>query len=159
MGRLSMDERAAWDAAAPSLSDACRRLAEAGPADTLVHGDLHPYNVSVGAGGARIFDWTDAAVSHPFVDLVTYVSRTPDVSVRRALVDGYLAQWREQLAPARLAHAGELALVAGSLYQLRTYRQLLPTLLPDDRGSIRDGDLQWLRRSLRRLEHGLAGGS
>jgi hypothetical protein len=34
---------------------------------------------------------------------------------------------------------------------------LLPTLLPENQGSMRDGDVQWVERSLRRLESGLAG--
>lgn len=157
MGRLGPDLREAWDAATPTFADCCRRLAEIGPEPTLVHGDLHPWNVSVGPGGVRVFDWTDGAVSHPFVDLVTYVPRIPDEASRRALLDGYLARWSDHLGPDELARAGELALVAGSLYQVRTYRTLLPTLLPDDQGSMRDGDLSWVRRSLRRLESGLAG--
>jgi hypothetical protein len=157
MHRLGPDLRAAWDAACPALADSCLRLAEIGPPMTLVHGDLHPWNVSVDDSGVRIFDWTDAAVSHPFVDLVTYVLRAPDEATRRALLDGYLARWTDQLAPAQLRQAGELALVAGSLYQVRTYRTLLASLLPDDRGSMRDGDVSWVRRSLRRLGHDLSG--
>ncbi len=157
MGRLGPDLRDAWDAATPAFADSCRRLAEIGPEPTLVHGDLHPWNVSIGPGGVRVFDWTDGAVSHPFLDLATYVPRIPDEASRRTLLAGYLALWRDHLPPDELARAGELALVAGSLYQVRSYRTLLPTLLPDDLGSMRDGDVAWVRRSLRRLESGLAG--
>ena len=77
----------------PALAEACRRLDRLGPGPTLVHGDLHPWNVVFGSGAARVFDWSDAAVSHPFVDLATYVFRTQDVAVRRELVEAYVAAW------------------------------------------------------------------
>ena len=93
MGRMSPDLRERWLATAPTLVESCRRLNEIGPGPTLVHGDFHPWNVVFGPGTTRVFDWTDAAVSHPFVDLATYVFRTRDVSVRRRLVDAYVGAW------------------------------------------------------------------
>ena len=90
LGRMSPDVRERWLATAPALVASCRRLDEIGPGPTLVHGDFHPWNVAFGPANTRVFDWTDAAVSHPFVDLATYVFRTEDVAVRRRLVDAYV---------------------------------------------------------------------
>ena len=66
MSRLTPDTREAWKAAVPTMVEACGRLDQIGPGLSLVHGDLHPWNVVANQNGARIFDWTDAAVSSPF---------------------------------------------------------------------------------------------
>lgn len=157
MGRLTPPDRASWFAASPRLVDSCRALDLLGPGLSLVHGDLHPWNVVADARGARIFDWTDAAMGHPFLDLVTYVMRTTDVSIRRGLLACYLDRWAPYIDEADLQAGGQLALVVGALYQAHTYAQLIPTVMPDDLGPLRGGDTQWLQRALRRLEQGLEG--
>lgn len=156
MGRASPDLRERWLATAPALVESCRRLDEIGPGPTLVHGDFHPWNVVFGAGAARIFDWTDAAVSHPFIDLATYVFRTPDVDVRRQLVDRYVRAWSPEGSEETLQEAAALGLVVGALYQVQTYRALLPTLMgggADD--DMVGADLGWMKRSLTRHHQGL----
>ncbi len=151
------DLRERWLATAPTLVESCRRLDEIGPGPTLVHGDFHPWNVAFGPGGTtRVFDWTDAAVSHPFVDLATYVFRTQDVAVRRRLVDAYVDAWSTEGSEASLREAAALGLVVGALYQVQTYRALLPTLMgngADD--GLAGADLDWINRSLTRHEQGL----
>jgi len=97
-------------------------------ADSLVHGDFHPWNVVAGPEGARIFDWTDAAVGHPFLDLVTYVMRTDDPALRRHLLQRYLGHWSRHLPSHDLHAAGQLALVVGALYQACNHAQLIPTV-------------------------------
>jgi hypothetical protein len=156
MGRASSDLRERWLAAAPALADSCRRLNEIGPGPTLVHGDFHPWNVVFGAGGTRVFDWTDAAVSHPFVDLATYVFRTPDLAARRQMVDGCVRAWSAEGSEELLTEAVALGLVVGALYQVQTYRALLPTLMgggADD--DMVGADLERMDRSLARHLHGL----
>jgi phosphotransferase family enzyme len=156
MGRASPDLRERWLATAPALVESCLRLNEIGPGPTLVHGDFHPWNVVYGAGAARVFDWTDAAVSHPFIDLATYVFRTPDVAVRRQLVDGYVRAWSPEGSEERHHEAAALGLVVGALYQVQTYRALLPTLMgggADD--DMVGADLGWMKRSLTRHHQGL----
>jgi hypothetical protein len=152
MAELGPEHRDQWTASAPALVEACRRLHEIGPGPTLVHGDFHPWNVVLGSAGVRIFDWTDAAISHPFVDLATYLPRTTDLSVRRHLLETYLEAWKDQLPADLLQEAGRLAIVVGSLYQVQTYRLLQPTL----QGGMFDGsDVRWMKRSIERLRHGL----
>lgn len=160
LARLPAEDRARWLAAAPALVESCRRLEAIGPTPTLVHGDFHPWNVAFGAGTTRVFDWTDAAVSHPFVDLATYVFRTDDPAVRRRLVDAYVDAWStagSATGPAEsLREAAALGLVVGALYQLQTYRALLPSLMGDgaDDG-LADADLSWINRALARHDQGL----
>jgi hypothetical protein len=154
--RMSSELRAEWLAAAPTLVESCQRLDQIGPGPTLVHGDLHPWNVVRGAEGVRVFDWTDAAVSHPFVDLATYVFRTEDVSRRRRLVDAYLDAWSADLSAELLQESATLGVVVGTLYQVQTYRTLLPTVMrqgADD--DLAGADVDWIRRTLSRLQMGL----
>jgi Ser/Thr protein kinase RdoA (MazF antagonist) len=156
MGRASPDLRRRWLATAPALAGSCRRLDEIGPGPTLVHGDFHPWNVVFGGGVTRVFDWTDAAVSHPFVDLATYVFRTSDLAVRRQLIDVYVGAWSAYGPDEALRDAAALGLVVGALYQVQTYRALLPTLMgggADD--DMVGADLGWMSRALTRLQQGV----
>jgi hypothetical protein len=154
--RMTPELRDRWLTAAPALAEACLRLDRLGPGPTLVHGDLHPWNVVLGPGVVRVFDWTDAAVSHPFVDLATYVFRTQDTALRRRLVDAYLDAWATDLSPDALHEAADLAVVVGTLYQVQTYRTLLPTVTRDGADDdLAGADLDWIRRSLSRLHQGL----
>lgn len=154
--RMSPELRAEWLAATPALVESCQRLDQIGPGPTLVHGDLHPWNVVRGSEGVRVFDWTDAAVSHPFVDLATYVFRTEDTSRRRHLIDVYLEAWSADLSAESLQEAATLGVVVGTLYQVQTYRTLLPTVMKqgaDD--DLAGADVDWIRLSLARLRLGL----
>ena len=154
--RLSREMRDRWRSSVPALVAACLRLDGIGPGPSLVHGDLHPWNVTFGSGTTRIFDWTDAAVSHPFVDLATYVFRTEDVAVRRQLVDAYLGAWSTSGSTRHLREAADLAVVVGSLYQVQTYRALMPTLMGDgEDDDLAGADVSWIKRTLARLQRGL----
>jgi hypothetical protein len=152
---LAEPDVATFRSATPSLVAACRRLAELGPPDTIVHGDFHSHNVVLGPDGPVVFDWTDGAVGHPFVDLPVFVLRADDVSVRHAIREAYLASWRDQLSAAALAEAGELSLVVGGLYQVQGYDILLRGLDPADRADMSAAGASWLRRSLRFLRDGI----
>jgi hypothetical protein len=156
LDRMSADLRERWLAAAPALVEACHRLDRLGPGPSLVHGDFHPWNVTSGPEGTRVFDWTDAAVSHPFVDLATYVFRTEDAGVRRRVVAAYLDAWAGVAPEVSLREAVALGLVVGALYQVQSYRTLLPTLPRNgaDAG-LAGADVDWINRSLTRHEQGL----
>ena len=155
-GRMEQEVQERWLAATSGLAEACRRLAELGPGFTLVHGDFHPWNVASGHAGDRVFDWTDAAISHPAVDLATYVFRTPDLAVRRGMVEAWVAAWSPGADEQEVREAADLGLVVGAFYQVQTYRSLLPTLAADgaDDGLAGD-DVDWISRTLDRHERGL----
>jgi len=76
--------------------------------------------------------------------------------VRRRLVDAYLAAWSAEMSEESLREAAALGLVVGTLYQVQTYRALLPTLMgngADD--DLAGADLDWINRSLARHQLGL----
>ena len=111
-------------AAVPRLRALCAELAGYGIADTLQHGDLHCGNVAGGAGGADgaggyvFFDWTDAAVGHPFLDAIA-VGQDPDPAGQDRLRRAYLAAW-----PAAAAAAWPVAEVLSAANQAVSYLSL-----------------------------------
>lgn len=149
-------ERAAWIAALPGFLTACERLGEIGPPPTLSHGDFHPWNVAATADGPRIFDWSDTAIAHPFLDLAVYATRPDDVAARLALRDAYLACWADVLPPPDLAEAGDLAILVGTLYQVEAYIRMLTGLDPDDRGGMTGAARSWALAAIDALRDGLA---
>ncbi|MFI6812032.1 phosphotransferase [Nonomuraea sp. NPDC050328] len=85
---LTPQEVEAVHALAPELAEAAERLAGYGLPDSLVHGDLHLGNVATAGERYLFFDWTDAAVGHPFLDLISlYWQHSEDVR------DAYLSRW------------------------------------------------------------------
>jgi hypothetical protein len=54
------------------LEGAVERVEALRMPDVLVHGDFHPGNVASDGERRIVFDWSDAAISKPFVDVVTW---------------------------------------------------------------------------------------
>jgi phosphotransferase family enzyme len=144
--------------AIPRLVEACARLAAIGPGDTIVHGDLHPWNVADVDGRSIVFDWSDSCIGHPFLDLVTYVGRTADVATRRACVDAYLEAWSDVADRPLLEEAVALALPLGALHQVESYRRILAGLAEDDRWDLAEAGPSHAEHALEWLEEGLAAG-
>ena len=90
-----------------------------GIAESLVHGDLHPGNVS---GGDRpvIFDWTDACISHPYLD-GAHLARAADEGQCAAVKRAYIAPWHGRGDHAR---AWDLAPFANRVFQAVTYEAI-----------------------------------
>lgn len=102
----------------------------------LVHGDFHPGNV---AGGDRrvIFDWSDAALSAPFVDVPTWLSWIDDdfepaaaEALRVAVWESFAAGWADVLAPTEwLARRALLEGLAGA-YHVVSYAGIIRAMDP-----------------------------
>jgi len=116
---------------------------------SLIHGDLHTGNVALQDEKIQIFDWTDAAISHPFFDLDVIFS-AEDSSEREALAAVYLSAW-ERLFPASLVrHAFEIARVVYGLYHAVSYQYILNNLAEIDRAEINSAHY-FLRQVLKEL--------
>jgi len=63
------DVRRLQDFAAP-FGQLCDQLATAGISETIQHDDLHHTNLYIDGPLARVLDWGDASVAHPFFSLV-----------------------------------------------------------------------------------------
>jgi len=98
--RIDDADRAAYLEDLPTLVDVCAELADTPVPDALDHADLHGTNVFVDGPEARMADWGDACITHPFSSLfVPYsfvVASLPEPEQREAtlrLRDAYLAGW------------------------------------------------------------------
>ncbi|MTD14403.1 phosphotransferase [Nakamurella sp. YIM 132087] len=66
---MTAQQRGAARELEPWLMESVQLLAGSGLPDTLSHGDLHLGNAGTGSGGPVIFDWTDACLAHPLLDV------------------------------------------------------------------------------------------
>jgi len=124
-------------------------LAACGLPDALVHGDLHPANVVVAADGAVIFDWSDACLGHPVLDLVHLCADRPrtapsELNWNTPWVQAYLAPWREGCTESTLRRALALADVADLAFQAVTYQRIQASLEPDARQDLAGATLRAL---------------
>ena len=153
---LSEEEAAALAAAVPRIRACCEELAALAVPSSLVHGDLHLANVAEGPRGPLLFDWTDACVAHPFLDLATIRRGTGEVDVaeeelRARLRAAYLPAWSSFESPERLARAWELAVPLGALHQAISYRSLVASLQPPIDLHMARSTAWWLRQVLAEL--------
>ena len=138
---LSRDDLPRLRAFAPRLSSLCEELAALGPADTLVHDDLHDGHIFVGPAEAqpryRFFDFGDACVGHPFFQMIApqrfyaraYDELELDDDQVNSLYEIYLRGWGD-VSPQRW-RALALALAVGPLVRALTWFNALGPHYPD----------------------------
>jgi hypothetical protein len=133
---------------APRLHELIRRLDRLGLPATLVHGDLHPGNVARVDGELVYFDWTDACVAHPFVDLHS-LQWERDEAAREAILDAYLEPWGEVSEEATLREAVALARVVTPLHHAVSYATIAASLEPSSKAEM-DATHDFLREAMAR---------
>ncbi|GGL02038.1 phosphotransferase family protein [Deinococcus radiotolerans] len=122
---LTPAEATALRARRPELEAALDRLRASPLPLTLGHGDLHGGNVTTQAGQVTLLDWSDASLTHPFLDAnPAYLcpdGTDTDPEVLSGARDAYLREWLD-LAPLdelRALHAD--ATLTGGLYRALGY--------------------------------------
>jgi aminoglycoside phosphotransferase (APT) family kinase protein len=120
---LTPDELSAARAARKEVHAVLDELTAVGIPDTLVHGDLHTGNVAHADGALVLYDWSDAAVSHPFLDIIRLTERVPDDDSAAARA-AFAAAWQEAYPDLDVARALELAEPANTIYQIVTFEQI-----------------------------------
>lgn len=148
---LSAGEMAQLRDAAPTLAAACGELAAFAVPATLVHGDLHLSNVTDGPAGYRYFDWTDACISHPFVDLLAFFHEDEEEvegGLRTRLRDAYLAEWTSFEPPGRLLRAWRLAEPVAAFHYALSYRSIAAGIEPPLDRHMAASTAYWLRKVL-----------
>lgn len=98
-------------------------LAALGLPDTLIHGDLHPGNVAHEGESLVLYDWSDAAVGHPFLDVVHLLRSVPEEE-RDAAREAYADLWRASYAGVDVDHGLELAGQVNAIFQTVTFEQI-----------------------------------
>jgi hypothetical protein len=156
MSSLEEVQREQLRTLAPTLRGMCEKLAGYAIPYTLVHGDFHPANVVPDGGGYCIFDWTDACIAHPFLDMATVLESDgiqESQEARAHLRAVYLEEWARYgyEPPERLEEALRLALPLGALHQAVSYRNIVAALEPAQKWELASGRSYWVRIMLRDL--------
>jgi Phosphotransferase enzyme family len=147
--RLEAKEVRALRRLAPRFQDLIRRLDGLGLPPTLVHGDLHPGNATRLDGKIAYFDWTDACVAHPFVDLHS-LQWERDAATRAAILGAYLQPWGEVAPEEALQEAVMLARVVTPLHHAVSYATIARSLEPTSRSEL-DATHEFLREAMARV--------
>lgn len=118
-------------ALAPKLESLTEALAGAVPA-TVIHEEFHETSVFVLNGRARLLDWGEAAVSHPFAGLVNTLR---DIAFRRRLKpngremlrlrSAYLEPWTRFASSRELHELFDRGYVLGALCRAFTWDRVL----------------------------------
>jgi len=145
VGRLTSEETSELKRLAPKLKRACRRLDALGLPATLVHGDLHPGNAARIDGALAYFDWTDACIAHPLIDLHS-LQWEDDESVRAALLDAYLDVWDGAVSDEAVA----LARIVTPLHHAVSYSTIVANVERSGQGEL-DATHGFLREALTRV--------
>jgi Phosphotransferase enzyme family len=152
---LGAEELARLRALASRLRSACAELAGFGVPPALVHGDLHAANIAVRNGDITFFDWTDACVAHPFVDVPLLlqdagrVLAEPDAGGK--LREAYLSEWTAVAPIDRLREAYAVAEPVVALHHAVSYRHIVANVDPVSALAFRYGLDLWLRALLASL--------
>lgn len=67
---LEPEERSRLEGHLPTIKDCIAQLVDSPIPQTIVHGDLGPYNIAERDGDPVVFDWSTTGVSFPFFDMV-----------------------------------------------------------------------------------------
>lgn len=110
---------------APQIQERCTELANYYLPDTLVHGDLHVGNMARNAEGYLFYDWSDACLAHPFLDMITPYFFQEEPAEQRQLRDAYLSQWTDWEPMERLQEVWQLARPLAALHQAVSYLHIL----------------------------------
>ncbi len=131
-GGLTTDEAEDLRRLFPEYDAWCAELAASGVPVTLNHDDLHSNNVCVGPAGAKVIDWGDACVSHPFGTMLATLNsiafhaevERDDPRVERVR-DAYLEPFGAYGSRADLQHWVSLARRTGCVTRALSYRNAL----------------------------------
>lgn len=138
----------------PRIACLCAEASALDFPDTLVHGDLSPGNVRWTGTSWLIFDWTDACISHPFVDLASPLSYEAGEAGSR--IEAFAAVWAQQMPHGAVERALRLAPVFGAAHQAATYLRIISgveSTAADQAGGERLTVFlrYWLRRAMSAL--------
>lgn len=143
----------------PQLKAMCDRLAACGIPQTLVHGDFHCQNVVLTDRGYIYFDWSDAAIAHPFFDIIYFLQeyenklpKVTDVQVR--LRNAYLEPWRVYLPMKRLIHIFEKAQPLTLLSRAIVDYQVIGNMEDEAKQIWQQVIPYWLKKLLQQIQSG-----
>ena len=123
LGLLTVEEREQLKPTIPQLRALITELFSLSIPVALLHGDLHAGNAILDETSLLYFDWTDAAVSHPFFDMI-HIFMEEDEAKKTALQEAYLLPWEENFPKSDVRRAWKLANALYGLYHAVSYQYI-----------------------------------
>ena len=147
MRHVEQEEAEELRARLPLLNNLQQQLTEFNIPETLIHGDLGIGNVAGTTAQPIFFDWTEAAVSHPFFDIFDmFFADDPTLQIR--VRDSYLAAWTAFEPWERLLQAWAVARPLCTLYHAISYQTVYTNVEPPFQEAMGHFVQRWLRRIL-----------
>ena len=150
LGSLATEERTKLTNCGPHLRQLIEELVALPVPAALIHGDLHAGNVVLRDDSFIYFDWTDAAVSHPFFDMLQ-IFWEDDEAKQDALQEAYLSVWEQYYPQAGVRRAWELAGTLYGLYHAVSYQYIVNGI-----EKLAQPELNFADSFLRKLLEGLS---
>ncbi len=148
---MSPESLDALHQALPRIIDWCRELYALGLPPTVVHGDFHQWNAIRTADGWLIYDWTDAAVGNPFLDLCPWLWHIDDPVQRARAAAAYTSAWADTIGADVAAEACRLAQVAAPAHYAIDYETLIDGVRTAYRGEWAPALVTWMERTVKAL--------
>lgn len=142
-------------AARPVVTMWAERLSASPVPPSIDHDDLHDRNVLVRSADAldtaRIFDWGDSVVAHPFTSALVALRSvqallrvgTDDPAMVR-LRDAYLEPFGDLASPTELVETLETACHAGKIVRALVWHRAIGTMPPEGAKDFAGAPLYWL---------------
>ena len=132
------------------LSGCCGELSAHNIPNALVHGDFHLDNAVRREKDILLFDWADAAVSHPFLDLIHLYDRYKSQS--KSLLSAYFLNWIDFESSVQLNRLWSAAVPLGYLYSALSYWYKLTEFEPASRAGFNGAEIMFLRNLLDEID-------
>jgi hypothetical protein len=111
--------------------------------DTICHGDFHPHNAAFDGERAVIFDWSDACVAQPLLDLHLFLSSCPN---QDGLIEAYAEPWAGIASADEIRDVFALAEWLSCRHQAESYAAIGEAVEPDDRALFQREAQRWRER-------------
>jgi Ser/Thr protein kinase RdoA (MazF antagonist) len=124
--------------------DAVERV---GLPETVVHGDFHSGNAALVDDRIVIIDWSDAAISSPAIEVITWIGWSGDRQNEiDAAIEGWLEAWSAVVDADALRRVIDDVLIVGAAYQIVSYDGIRRNLEPATRYTMTGGGDFFLKR-------------
>jgi hypothetical protein len=129
-----------------AVAAAVARVEAVGLPESVVHGDFHSGNAALVDDRIVIIDWSDAAISSPAIDLVTWIAWSGDKPNEiAAAVDAWVEAWSAVVDADALRAVIDDVLIVGAAYQIVSYDGIRRNLEPATRYTMTGGGDHFLK--------------
>jgi hypothetical protein len=131
---------------ADAVAAAAARVEAVGLPESVVHGDFHSGNAALVGDRIVIIDWSDAAISNPAIDLVTWIAWSADRRTEvDATTDAWVDAWSGAVDGDALRAVIDDVLIVGAAYQIVSYDGIRRNLEPATRYTMTGGGDHFLK--------------